>query len=61
MIIQLAMQVKEPDSEGYWSSELGSLGISKKKSELNSKEMRDLVENVKQVLLQEYRTAYSDE
>ncbi len=57
------MQSRELDNEGYWSSELKSLGIyPKRKNELNdSKEMRDLVENVKQVLLQEYRTAYDHE
>jgi hypothetical protein len=54
---------RELDTEGYWSNELNSLGIqAKRKNELNdSKEMKDLVENVKQVLLQEYRTAYDHE
>lgn len=54
---------RELDNEGYWSNELDSLGIqAKRKNELNdSKEMKDLVENVKQVLLQEYRTAYEYE
>ncbi|MEW6605688.1 MAG: hypothetical protein AB1351_13510 [Thermoproteota archaeon] len=46
--------------EGYWFNELDSLGIHpKKKNELNDKkEMEDLVENVKQTMLQEYRSAY---
>jgi hypothetical protein len=54
---------RELDDEGYWSNELDSLGIQpKRKNELNdSKEMRDLVENVKQVLLHEYHTAYEHE
>jgi hypothetical protein len=56
------MQGDELDKEGYWSNELNSLGIKvKKKNELNDrKEMRDLVENVKQVLFQEYRSAYTE-
>ncbi len=45
---------------GYWFNELDSLGIHpKRKNELNdSKEMEDLVENMKQAMLQEYRSAY---
>lgn len=56
------MQRGEPDSEEYWFSELDSLGIhAKRKNELNdSKEVRDLVENVKQTMLQDYRSAYTD-
>jgi hypothetical protein len=56
------MQRKEPDNEEYWFNELDSLGIhAKKTNELNDKkEMRDLVENVKQVMLQEYRSAYTE-
>lgn len=48
------------DDYGYWFNELDSLGIHpKRKNELNdSKEMEDLVENVKQTMLQEYRSAY---
>lgn len=55
------MQGDELDKEGYWSNELDSLGINvKRKNELNDrKEMKDLVENVKQVMLQEYRNAYT--
>jgi hypothetical protein len=50
------------DKEGYWFNELDSLGIhAKRKNELNDrKEMKDLVENVKQVMLQEYRSAYTE-
>lgn len=56
------MQRKELDKEGYWFSELDSLGIhAKKTNELNDrKEMKDLVENVKQIMLQEYRSAYTE-
>ncbi|HEX7034048.1 MAG TPA: hypothetical protein VF172_13700 [Nitrososphaera sp.] len=45
---------------GYWFNELDSLGIHpKRKNELNdSKEIEDLVENMKQTMLQEYRSAY---
>lgn len=57
-----AMRGKEVDKEGYWFNELDSLGIhSKRKNELNDrKEVKDLVENVKQVMLQEYRSAYTE-
>jgi hypothetical protein len=56
------MQGEEPDKEGYWFNELDSLGIhAKKRNELNDrKEVKDLVENVKQTMLQEYRSAYTD-
>jgi hypothetical protein len=49
--------------EGYWFNKLNSLGIDpKRKNELNDrKEMKDLVENVKQVTPQEYRNAYTEE
>jgi hypothetical protein len=50
----------ELNNEGYWSNELDSLGIqAKRKNERSdSKEMKDLVESVKQILLQKYRAAY---
>jgi hypothetical protein len=55
------MQSEEQDSEEYWFNELDSLGIhAKRRKELDRKEVRDLVENVKQVMLQEYRSAYTD-
>jgi hypothetical protein len=56
------MQEKELDKEGYWFNELDSLGIhAKRKNEPNDKEeMKDFVENVKQVMLQEYRSAYTE-
>lgn len=48
--------------EGYWESELESLGIQpKRKSELNDEaELKALAENMKQVYYQDYKTAYSD-
>ncbi|MEP0826101.1 MAG: hypothetical protein HRF40_11505 [Nitrososphaera sp.] len=51
---------KEAGNYGYWFSELDSLGIHpKRKNELNdSREIEDLVENMKQTMLQEYRSAY---
>ncbi|HXG07543.1 MAG TPA: hypothetical protein VNI77_09495 [Nitrososphaera sp.] len=51
---------KDSNDYGYWFNELDSLGIHpKRKNELNdSKEMQDLVENMKQTMLQEYRSAY---
>ena len=56
------MRDKELDKEGYWFNELDSLGIHpKRKNELNDrKEIKDLVENVKQVMFQEYRSAYTE-
>jgi hypothetical protein len=53
---------EEPDNDGYWFSELDSLGIhAKRPNELNKgEEVEDLVENVKQVMLQEYRSAYTE-
>ena len=52
---------EEPDKDGYWFSELDSLGIhAKRPNELNEgEEVKDLVENLKQTLLQEYRSAYT--
>jgi len=54
------MQSSDLDSEGYWSNELKSLG-NHAKYEQNNKEMRDLVEKVKQVLSQEYHATYDHE
>jgi hypothetical protein len=56
------MQDGELDKEGYWFNELDSLGIhAKRKSEqVDKQEMKDLVENIKQVMLQEYRSAYTE-
>ncbi len=45
-----------------WLTELRSLGISaKRKNDLNdSKELQDLTDNIKQILYQDYKTAYSE-
>ena len=59
------------DGKSYWINELESLGISPKKindylnngknwEEVNIEELADLVENIKQTMYQEYKTAYSD-
>lgn len=50
------------DRYGWWLNELNSLGIvPKKTNELNDKrEIRDLSENIKQILYQDYKTAYSE-
>jgi hypothetical protein len=52
---------KRDNEKEYWFSELDSLGIhAKKTNDLNdSKEMSDLVENVKRTMFQEYKTAYT--
>ena len=50
------------DRYGWWLNELDSLGIvPKKTNELNDKqEISDLSENIKQILFQDYKTAYSE-
>ena len=51
-----------PERYNWWVNELESLGISaaKKKKVLNDKtEIRNLTENIKQTLYQDYKTAYS--
>ena len=47
---------------GWWLNELDSLGIvPKKTNELNDRqEISDLSENIKQILYQDYKTAYSE-
>ena len=50
-----------PERYSWWINELESLGITttKKKKELNDKtEIRNLTENIKQTLYQDYKTAY---
>jgi hypothetical protein len=56
------MRRKEPDEEEHWFSELDSLGIhAKRRNKLNDKkEMKDLVENIKQTMLQDYHSAYTE-
>src|SRR5919202_6519994 len=57
--------------KGYWINELESLGISPKKindylnngknwEEVSIAELADLVENIKQTMYQEYKTAFSE-
>jgi hypothetical protein len=50
------------DRYGWWLNELDSLGIvPTKTNELNDKqEISDLSENIKQILYQDYKTAYSE-
>jgi hypothetical protein len=53
---------ENPQSRGYWISELESLGIrSEKLNELNDVyEVKNLVENMKQTLFQDYKSSYQD-
>lgn len=45
---------------GYWLNDLRSLGIEPtKKNELNDQELENLVNNVKDSMFQDYKTAYS--
>jgi hypothetical protein len=61
------------NGKGYWINELESLGISPKKindylnngnnnneEEVSIIELADLVENIKQIMYQEYKTAFSE-
>src|SRR5215217_3619149 len=62
MILEFT-KIESSDRYGWWLNELDSLGIvpKKKTNELNDKqEIRDLSENIKQTLYQEYKTAYSE-
>ena len=50
----------QPNSKDYWYGELRSLGIEPKQtSDFNdTRELRDLTENLKETLYQDYKTAY---
>ena len=59
------------NTKGYWINELESLGISPKKindylnngknwEEVSIAELADLVENIKQTMYQEFKTAYCE-
>ena len=63
--------IQQANKKGYWINELESLGISPKEIiaekninstvELNSiEELTNLVENIKQTMYQDYKTAYSE-
>jgi hypothetical protein len=49
------------EKKGYLEADLNSLGIEpKKKNELNDKEeLQNLVDNIKDSMYQDYKTAYS--
>jgi hypothetical protein len=61
MILEFT-KIESSDRYGWWLNELDSLGIvPKKTNELNDKqEIRDLSENIKQTLYQDYKTAYNE-
>jgi hypothetical protein len=63
--------IEQANKKGYWNNELESLGILPKEiipekninstAELdNIEELTNLVENIKQTMYQEYKTAYSE-
>jgi len=56
------IDLEQVDKNGYWNSELQSLGIEPKKSnELNDKkELENLADNVKLSMFQDYKTAYGN-
>ena len=53
---------KEMESIDRWIEELRSLGVSAKKTNSlnNATELRDLADNVKQTMYQNYKIAYTD-
>lgn len=61
MQLEIPPDAEEKESIQAWLSELRSLGVrAKRKNDLNdSTELRDLVNNIKETLYQEYKTAYS--
>ena len=56
-------QHQQQAKNGYWQSELDSLGIEpKQKNELNDKEeLENLADIIKQAMFQDYKIAYSEE
>lgn len=56
----IAASEKQTGKDSYWNSELRSLGINPKKKTLanDKKELESLVDNVKQCMYQDYKTAY---
>jgi hypothetical protein len=56
-------QQQQQAKNGYWQSELDSLGIEpKQKNELNDKEeLENLADIIKQAMFQDYKIAYSEE
>jgi hypothetical protein len=57
-------QQHQQAKNGYWQSELGSLGIEpKRKKELNDdkEELENLADIIKQSMFQDYKVAYSEE
>ena len=55
-------QLQQHAKNGYWQNELDSLGIEpKEKKELYDKEeLKNLADNIKQAMFQDYKLAYSD-
>jgi hypothetical protein len=58
-------QLQQHAKNGYWENELHSLGIvdpRRKKKELkdNKEELKNLADNIKQAMFQDYKLAYSD-
>ena len=53
---------KEMESIDRWIEELRSLGISAKKTNSlnNAKELRDLADNIKLTMYQDYKSAYTE-
>src|SRR5215210_8393986 len=54
--------LQQQAKNGYWQNELDSLGIEQKeKKELNNKEENEnLADNIKQLMFQDYKIAYSE-
>lgn len=54
---------QSPEKYSWWLNELESLGLSiKKANDLNDiREVSNLTDNIKQALLQDYKTCYNEE
>lgn len=61
-MLTLATKNEHPEKQGWWLSELESLGVKirdNKMDELNNQEIvSSLAENIKQIFYEEYKVAY---
>ena len=58
-----SIKKESPEKYSWWLNELESLGVSiKKANDLNDiREVSNLTDNIKQALLQDYKTCYNEE
>jgi hypothetical protein len=57
----MSTKKEHPEKYGWWISELDSLGIKRmRRNDMKDrKQITDLTENIKETLLQEYKTVYN--